>query len=331
MRAPDFWYPQTPGTPPAARLLAPLGWLYALGARLKTRFIKPERVPIPVICVGNLTLGGAGKTPVALEFLRRLKSQGRNPFALARGYGGHERGPVRVDAERHSAGEVGDEPLLLAARAPTIVSRDRVAGAKLALAHGADSIVMDDGFQNPSLAKDFSFVVLDGAVLFGNNHVFPAGPLREPVSDGLARADAIVLMGGGEFPARGKPLLRAALAPVPPFDALRRRRLFAFAGIARPGKFFAALSALGLDVAGTRAFPDHHAYASADIETLKAEADKLEASLITTEKDFVRLAHDQREGVSVLPVYAAFADSAALDRLLERAFAAHRERTSQWR
>ena len=325
MRAPDFWYPKTRGTPLAALLLAPLGALYAASARLKSRLIKPERISVPVICVGNLTLGGTGKTPVTLEILRRLKSRGLNPFALARGYGGVERGPARVDAERHSAAQVGDEPLLLAARAPTIVSRDRVAGAKLAIAQGADLVVMDDGFQNPSLAKDFSFVVVDGAVLFGNGRVFPAGPLREPVKYGLARADSIILMGGGDLDAQGKPLLRATLAPVPPFAALKNRKLFAFAGIARPEKFFSTLSALELDVVMTRAFPDHYVFSKADIEELKNSAGRLSASPITTEKDFVRLAHDQRLGIAVLPVHADFEDSAALDRLLERALAAHRE------
>ena len=326
MHAPDFWYPKGRRTPLAARLLAPLGWAYAAIARLKMKRAKPVRVSIPVICVGNLTAGGSGKTPVVIEILKRLKARGLKPFALARGYGGAERGPVRVDAERHSASQVGDEPLLLAACAPAVIAHGRAAGAQLAIEQGADLIVMDDGFQNPSLAKDFSFVVVDGEMLFGNNHVIPAGPLREPVSEGLARADAVIMIGGAnaQLDARGKPLLRAALAPVPPFEGLKNRKLFAFAGIGRPQKFFATLAALGLDVAGTQAFPDHHAYAKSEIARLKAKAAGIGASLITTEKDFVRLGHEDRTGISTLPVHAKFEDSAALDRLLDQALASRR-------
>jgi len=310
MRAPEFW--QRRGL--AALLLAPLGALYGASVRWKARHAKSYRTTARVICVGNLTAGGSGKTPVALALGARLKARGDRVFFLTRGYGGTEPGPAQVQPGS-SAAQMGDEALLLARFAPTIVARDRAEGAAHAVAQGATSIVMDDGHQNFVLAKDLSIVVVDGESGFGNGLMIPAGPLRESVAQGLARADAVILMNDGD-PDLGDykgPVLRARL--VANGDAFRGRRVFAFAGIGRPGKFLASLEAAGAIVTGTQFFADHHPYRESEIAALKARAG--DAQLVTTEKDLVRLDARDRAGIAVLPVEARFDDEAALDRLLD--------------
>lgn len=284
----------------------------------------PARAGIPVVCVGNLVAGGAGKTPVVLSLAARL-AEGLNApgrvHCLMRGYGGSESGPLRVDPSRHDLSQVGDEALLLAEAAPTWISRDRVAGARAAEAAGAALILMDDGFQNPSLHKDISLLVIDGVFGFGNGRIIPAGPLREPASDGLARADAIVLIGDDEAGVAAqvgnRPILRAWLTPTAESAAhIAGRRVFAFAGIGRPEKFFTTLRGLDCEIAGTHSFDDHHPFTDEEIGELVAIARRLEALPVTTAKDVVRLPPDRRAQIAVLDVAITWADEAALDRVL---------------
>lgn len=321
MRPPEFW--RGPGLGLAGAVLSPLGWLYGAAGAVRRAAATPVRVPVPVLCVGNLVLGGAGKTPVAIDLGNRLAARGRAVHFLTRGYGGSLKGPVRVDPALHDASHVGDEALLLARHAPTWMSAGRPAGARAAAAAGADVIVMDDGFQNPSLGKDLSLVVVDGGFGLGNGAVFPAGPLREPAASGLARAQAVVVIGGGWTAAPGVavPVLNARLRPGPDAAALAGRRVFAFAGIGRPEKFYATLTEMGCDLAGTRSFDDHYPYTPSDIEAVLAAARTSDAVPVTTEKDLVRLPAGLRGAVSVVPVAVEWDDDrapeAVIDVLLE--------------
>jgi tetraacyldisaccharide 4'-kinase len=327
MRAPDFWAAREAGQGALSGLLsgllAPAGACYHLAGRLRRAAVTPARAACPVICVGNLVAGGAGKTPVVLSLVEHLRrAGGPQPHVLTRGYGGRVAGPLRVDAARHDAATVGDEPLLLAQAAPTWVARDRVAGAHAATAAGARLIVMDDGFQNPALAKDLSLLVVDGDYGLGNGRVIPAGPLRESPAQGLARADAVVLLGEERHGlalrlGAAHRLLRARLAATAEAQTLRGCRVLPFAGIGRPAKFFATLAELGAEVAETRGFPDHHLYRRSEIEGLLAAAECLAALPVTTAKDAVRLPPDLRDRIIVLRVEVAWQDPAALTRLLQ--------------
>lgn len=316
MQAPEFWAHD--GLWP--RLLSPVGQMIAAVGAVRRRLARPLMVPIPVVCVGNLTVGGTGKTPVALALARWLAERGAPVHCLTRGYGGTLAGPLAVDG-RHDAGAVGDEAMLLAAAVPTVVARDRAAGARLALERGAGVIVMDDGFQNPGLAKTLSLLVVDGAVGFGNGRLVPAGPLREPIEAGLARADAVVLMGEDAADVRARigaalPVLPARLAPHDGWDALRGRRVVAFAGIGRPQKFFDMLSAHGIVVAERIGFADHHRYGDADLARLDDAARRADAALVTTAKDAVRLPAAFRARITVLGVSLAWDDPSTPERLL---------------
>ncbi|RVU16697.1 tetraacyldisaccharide 4'-kinase [Methylobacterium oryzihabitans] len=312
MRPPGFWWHDTPG--PAARLLAPLGRLY--GGRVARRMGRPGVIgPVPVVCIGNFTLGGAGKTPTALAVAAMLRAMGQNPAFLSRGYGGRLPGPVAVDPARHGPDAVGDEPLLLARAGPAVVARDRVAGAALCAALGADVVVMDDGLQNPALRKDLVLAVVDAATGAGNRLSFPAGPLRAPLPAQWPHVSALVVIGDGEpgerlareAAGRGLPVLRAALVPdLEAAAALRGRPVLAFAGIGRPEKFFATLAEAGADLRRTRAFADHHRFTAPEIAGLVAEARRDGLALVTTEKDRVRLPADL--AVAALPVTLAFAE-----------------------
>ncbi len=322
MKAPEFW--RRGGLLPA--LLAPLAWSYDAAGRASRALASAQRAPVPVVCVGNLVVGGAGKTPVALALGARLAALGHNVHFLSRGYGGRARGPVRVEPARHDAREVGDEPLLLAAGRPTWVARDRAAGARAAAAAGAEVVVMDDGYQNGHIAKDLSLVVVDGVYGFGNGRPMPAGPLREDVRRGLARADAVVLLGAdgagvaARIEATGRALLRATLAPTLEAMTLADRPVVAFAGIARPEKFFATLEALGCRPLATRVFADHHRYDADEIMELVELAADEGAALVTTEKDHVRLPEEARPMIEVLRVRLEWAEPARLDRLLAPLF-----------
>ncbi|HWA68815.1 MAG TPA: tetraacyldisaccharide 4'-kinase [Rhizomicrobium sp.] len=308
MRAPDFW--RTRGA--VARLLAPLGMLHGLSVALKARHGRDAGVP--VICIGNLTAGGSGKTPIAIAIASALRIRGCTPFFLTRGYGGSERGPAMA-SRGHSAQTMGDEALLLARHAQTVVARDRADGARLAKEKGADVLVMDDGHQNFSLHKNLSLIVVDAETGFGNEFQIPAGPLREPVKQGLARTDAVVLVGDGSPDLQGfrGPVLRAHLAAES--AGFANKSVFAFAGIGRPEKFVASLQDGGAEITGSCFFADHHPYADGEIAQLKKLAGN--SLLVTTEKDFVRMSVQQREGIKVLKVAAKFDEPEALARLLD--------------
>lgn len=316
MRAPEFW--SNNGL--TARLLTPLGAAYHLAGVLRRGLVSPQSVDVPVICIGNLVAGGAGKTPVALSLIEMLRESGRKPAALTRGYGGSETGPLRVQPSSHDTAMVGDEALLLAATAPTWLARDRVSGARAAVADGAEVIVMDDGFQNPGLKKDLSLLVVDAAYGFGNRRVIPAGPLRETPASGLARADAVVLVGGEDGRQAddslfaGKPVLRARLLPQD--NKLAGERIFAFAGIGRPEKFFRSLRDIGAEVVGSEAFADHQPYDSDTLERLRSAAKAADARLVTTAKDAVRLGPEAPRDVTVLHVVLTWDDKTAIERLL---------------
>jgi tetraacyldisaccharide 4'-kinase len=319
MRAPDFWDKDGSTAKLVRHALRPLANAYGNSVANRAAHASGYRATAKVVCVGNLMAGGTGKTPIAIAIARALLARDKRVCFLTRGYGGHERGPLKVDPARHLATDVGDEALLLATVAPVIMSRDRGAGGKIADAQGSDVIVMDDGHQNFSLVKDFSLVVIDSETGFGNGCVLPAGPLREPVRQGLARADAIVIVGHNpiDIPVFGGPILRARLLPVND-TSLAGDKVIAFAGIGRPEKFFAMLRGLMADLVGTRAFPDHHLYKQAELNRLRRDARARSATLITTEKDFVRLPPSEREGIRWLPVRAEFDDTSALSNLLDR-------------
>jgi len=327
MRAPAFW-----GNPPArpgllARLLAPLAWLWTLVTRRRLARADPVRLPVPVVCVGNLTAGGSGKTPTVIALVTRLAARGVEAHVVSRGHGGSIEGPVRVDPRRHTAAEVGDEPLLLAAFAPVWIARDRAAAGRAAAAAGARVVVMDDGLQNPSLAQDLRLVVVDAGFGFGNGRVIPAGPLREPVADGLARAELVLAIGEPEaragFLARwpavaALPVTGGALVPLATGMDWHGLRAVAFAGIGRPEKFFATLRGMGAEVVAAHGFGDHAQLHPRILARLAAEARALGAQLVTTEKDAARLPAAFRAKVLVLPVRLELDDWAPLDAALAR-------------
>ncbi len=324
MRAPDFWY-QRAGV--HSLLLSPLAALYLAGHRLRQALGTRARAPLPVVCVVNLVVGGAGKTPVVQALADWLRARGIDAQCLSRGYGGRLKGPLRVDAARHDAGEVGDEPLMLAESLPAWIARDRVAGARAIADAGGGAVVMDDGLQSPALIKDLSIAVIDAEQGIGNGHVIPAGPLREPLGDGLGRTQALVVLGHGAWLSAqlaaaipGHALLEAQLLPRPEAEALAGARVVAFAGIGRPAKFFETLQGMGVELVAAHAFPDHYVYSADEIMTMVDEAHEAGARLITTEKDQARLSAEARPMVETLPVAVEFADWAALGALLAPLF-----------
>jgi tetraacyldisaccharide 4'-kinase len=312
MNAPGFWQ-APPGL--ASTVLAPLGWLYA--AETERRMARPGWVaPVPVICCGNAVAGGSGKTTLALDIGARLIARGRRVAFITRGHGGNLRGNARVEAGNFA--RFGDEALLLAALAPTFAGADRAASARLAVADGAEVLVMDDGLQNPGLAKTLSLLVIDGASGFGNGRVIPAGPLREPVAAAAARCQAAVLIGEDRTGALvslppGLPVLRASLRADARAAALAGKPVLAFAGIGRPGKFAETLRTAGVEVAGLRGFADHHPYSAADLRILSDASAGLGAVLVTTPKDAVRL---PAGFAAVVGVEMVWEDVGAIDRLL---------------
>jgi tetraacyldisaccharide 4'-kinase len=294
MREPGFWHRPSSWI---SRLLTPLGAFYGLVAAYRLQR-EGFDAGIPVLCIGNYHVGGAGKTPAVLALTKLLRDLGETPVVLSRGYGGRLRGPIKVDPGRHAAADVGDEPLMLARTVPVVVARDRIAGVALARSQDASVILMDDGFQNPAIAKDASLIVIDSERGLGNGRVLPAGPLRAPLLPQLERTDALIVVGDGTaaegvaaaIAARGRPVLTAHLrADDASVLALRGKRALAFAGIGDPGRFFRTLRACGIEVVVERAFADHHPFSQAEIETLLGQAKRDALMLVTTEKDLARL------------------------------------------
>jgi len=330
-RAPWWWYGGEGSLVPA--LLEPAALLWRGATWLRWKMSTPHGAELPVLCVGNPTAGGAGKTPLVIELARLLAQRGERPVFLTRGYGGAARGPLLADRKVHTARDIGDEALLLARHAPTVVARDRRAGARQCSMLDASVILMDDGFQNPTLHKDFSLLVVDCRLGAGNGLVIPAGPLRAPLARQLAAADALILVGQGTageaIAARmqrlGKPVLTGRIEPAGETGWLAARPVHAYAGIAHPEKFFETLRQAGARLAGTTSFPDHHVFTQNDAAQLLAAAQRDGAQLVTTEKDFVRLEGagsalaDLRRATRALPVRLTVNEEEMLLSLLEDA------------
>jgi len=320
MRAPGFWRGGDRGGL-LPLLLSPVAAVYGAATARKMR--RPGwRAPVPVICCGNATAGGSGKTTVALDIGRRLANRGIAVHFLLRGYGGSLRGPVRVDPALHDSTEVGDEALLLAAERPAWISSDRAAGARAAVAGGAQAIVMDDGLQNPTLEKDLSLLIVDGTYGFGNGRIIPAGPLREPVWSAAARSRAAVMIGPDQANAAamlppGLPVIRASLKPGPEAALLAGQPVLAFCGIANPNKFFATLTEAGVVLAAREAFADHYPFDEGDMRDLLAEAEALRALPVTTRKDYVRIPPAYRSRVTVVTVRLEWAEPTPIEAMLE--------------
>jgi len=324
MLAPEFWIT---GGKPWPLLLAPMGWVYSTTGKIERLLTRPHRAVIPIICVGNLTAGGTGKTPIALSLARLLAENGITPGFLTHGYGGTARGPLAIDPASHDAALVGDEALLLATTASTWVAKKRRAGILSMIDAGIECAILDDGHQDPSLVKDISLVVVDGETGFGNERCIPAGPLRETVSAGIARADAIIVMGADRAEVRKLvthihpelPVLAAHLVPSAAAAGLKGRRVFAFAGIGQPEKFRATLLQIGANIQEFQAFPDHYPYSDDDITRLLVTAKAADAMAVTTAKDRMRLSTKLRAEVTAIEVTAVFDDPAAIWTLMASA------------
>jgi len=325
-RAP-YWWNAHSGPWPALLLPAALAWDAA--ARLRWAFAHPFHAGIPVICIGNFTSGGAGKTPAAIAIASMLHAAGEQPFFLTRGYGGATKGPHRVNLDKDRARDIGDEALLLARIAPAIVAADKAAGARAARDHGASVIVMDDGLLNPGLAKTLSLVVIDGEWGLGNEHVIPAGPLRANLGFQLDKADGLVLVGDGAAASHiealaeraALPVLKAEIAPEKQHARLRTKPLIAFAGIGYPDKFFKTLDELGCNIVARMSFADHHRFTGQEAGTLLEHASRLGAQLVTTEKDMARLEGESqlerlKSATIALPVKMKFSDERAVGKLV---------------
>lgn len=314
MKTPEFWKDR--GI--IAELLTPLAVIYFFLLRIKSLFVKAESFSVPIICIGNATAGGAGKTPVAIAIAEILSD--RKPFFVSRGYGGKMRGPIKVDSSKHKAADVGDEPLLLSRIAPCIVSKCRKSGIREAINSGAGIIILDDGLQDGSVKKDFSLLVVDGGFGFGNLMILPSGPLRDRIDLIIKKAQAAVIIGIdknniSEVFKDKIPLLEADFIPVGNID--KTGKFIAFAGIGLPEKFFSTLKREGFDVAEEIPFADHYKFSSNDIKKLIEKAEKISAKLITTEKDFTRIPDEFRQKIMVLPVKIKWREEGKLRDLMK--------------
>jgi tetraacyldisaccharide 4'-kinase len=326
VRAPGFWA-RTDSILPS--ILAPLSGIYDVCAQARSALTSPQSASVPVICVGNAVVGGAGKTPCTIALLSRLRDAGVDAHAISRGYRGRIAGPHRVDSATDTAADVGDEPLLLAQAGPTWVSRDKIAAARSAAAAGAQVVVLDDGLQNPTLKKDLSWLVMDASSGIGNGRLLPAGPLREPLERALGRVDAAIVLDGagtgrdGGWPdtidrLRGNlPVFRARLVPVAAALRSLEHPVVAFSGLGHPEKFFSLLYEMGCDLVGTYPFPDHHRYSPNDVMQIVETAAAKGARAVTTAKDAVRLPQEAQDMVDVIDVVVEFQDEAGIDALLQ--------------
>ncbi|MGI9405237.1 MAG: tetraacyldisaccharide 4'-kinase [Hyphomicrobiaceae bacterium] len=346
---PRWWYPGTARPGPWSRiapwLLSPASGLIAIGSRLRTWRATPYEAGLPVICIGNFTAGGTGKTPLAIEIAKRLKAKGFRPFILTRGYGGTITGPYDVNPDRDVAARVGDEPLLLARVAPVVVARDRAMGARHIERMGADVIIMDDGMQNPSLAKTLTIAVVDGTRGLGNGWTMPSGPARAPLADQVPLADAVVVNGNGSCTQDSIPngfagaVLYGKLSPAPAAASLADKNVVAFSGIGNPSRFHETLAGCGATLVAQHSFADHHTFTDIDARKIIASAATGDTTIVTTEKDLVRLPHtpeanprtELRKRSYALPVEFRFqdSDSGRLDALLEMALGQRKVQAGQ--
>ena len=301
MITPNFWNDK--GV--VSTVLLPFSWLY--GAIVQFRLKKTGyKSKAKVICVGNVTAGGVGKTPVCMTLAEKYINEGKKVCFVTRGYKGELKNII-VDLNKQSAVETGDEARLLANVATTIISPDRANGAKMAEDLGFDIIIMDDGFQNPSLVKDESVIVFDGKVGISNGRVLPAGPLRETLENGEKRATYAIIMGEDKTGLADRISIPCYLGKVEPEHLdIEGAKVLAFAGIGRPSKFYETLKSLGYDVVETKDFADHYAYTKADIDALKEKAKAKGLLLITTEKDIVKLDEDMRKDIHCLKIKAVW-------------------------
>ncbi len=320
IKSPKHW--QQAGA--IALLLYPFSLIYRMASAFPRMTTNPWRANVPIICVGNIVAGGAGKTPITIDVATRLKNIGKNPHIITRGYGGDAVGPIMVETNSNWH-DTGDEAIILSATAPTWVAKDRKAGVASAANNGADTVILDDGFQNPSLIKDLSIVVVDGGFGFGNKMLLPAGPLRESINAGISRADAVVIIGDDKQGARASILqanakieiLQARLQPTNG-DELKDRDVIAFAGIGRPEKFFETITKMGCNLKSSHPFPDHHEYSVRDISPILEMAEKINAAVVTTEKDAVKIPANMLEKITVIKVKIEWVDQGAakLEKLL---------------
>ncbi len=299
MKTPSYWQSNSL----ISKLLSPLGWVYGFLTQARLKLHQPQKADIPVICIGNITAGGTGKTPVAISIAKLLAGEMYHPYFVTRGYGGKLQNVI-VNNKKHTAAEVGDEPLLLSQQAPVVVNANRYQGALAALKNGADIIIMDDGFQNPSLYKDLSFLVFDGTYGIGNGKILPAGPLRETFSNGIRRADALIILGKDKHNLAQKSGLPTFYGHTEAAQTcnLDNPNVLAFAGIGHPQKFYHTLSQQGFNLLKTIDFPDHHFYTNAEIENILNQAKSLKAQIYTTSKDFVKIPHIYQKEINVLEI-----------------------------
>ncbi|MDC0398830.1 tetraacyldisaccharide 4'-kinase [Alphaproteobacteria bacterium] len=317
MKTPSFWHAD--GFIP--KLLEPLAQLYKCLSFLERSLRSKTKIDIPVLCIGNLVSGGAGKTPIALSIGQKLNVKHNISF-LTRGYGGIEAGPIEVNPDEHSSYEVGDEALILSELGPTWVSRNRTAGAIAAKNAGFEIVIMDDGFQHTSLVKTLSFVIIDGPYGFGNGRLIPAGPLREPIYSGLKRADVIVLVGEVnpsiiELLPNDKPLLRVSLVPAEMGIPLSNNNVIGFAGIGRPTKFLETLEKMGLNIIDFVAFPDHYRFRESEIRELYEKATEVDAILVTTFKDMKRVPKNVAHLCQPIGITVVWEDDNEIQQLLD--------------
>lgn len=313
MKTPSFWKDKTL----ISTLLLPLGCFYATATKLRIKFHTPQKVDIPVICIGNITAGGTGKTPTAITIAKILQKHGKNPFFVSRGYGGTLQGVLLRKDSSFTAQEVGDEPLILAQTAPVAIHHNRFNAALIAQQHGADCIIMDDGFQNPTLHKDLSLLIIDGGFGFGNMRPVPAGPLRENLKNGLKRVQAAIIIGEDKTNVESKikslPVIKAQIQPIIP--NISNKNIIAFAGIGRPEKFYNSLRDCGFKVISMHDFPDHHFYSQAELEKIIKEAKDKGVEIYTTGKDMVKIPTELKHNFKILEIEIKFADNKIIELL----------------